>query len=244
MTILESYTNEQLTKIAEQSTSLNNFLINLGYTSSGGSTLYMARKKLRQLGIDYQSIFHIRRVTPRNESNVFVKDSTASQNCLRRMYKKGNYTPYKCSICGQGPVWNGKPMTLILDHINGCKTDDVLSNLRWVCPNCNQQLETTGFKKMRVDPLKSKKQHHYCSKCGKEIAEDGLCTVCFHKTLRKVVRPDREELKQMIRTTPFSELGERFGVCDNTIRKWCKAEKLPFRTKDIETYSDSEWEKV
>jgi hypothetical protein len=47
MTILESYTNEQLTKIAEQSTSLNNFLINLGYTSSGGSTLYMARKKLR-----------------------------------------------------------------------------------------------------------------------------------------------------------------------------------------------------
>ncbi len=35
-------------------------------------------------------------------------------------------------------------MTLILDHINGENHDDRLENLRWVCPNCNQQLPTTG----------------------------------------------------------------------------------------------------
>lgn len=135
-------------------------------------------------------------------------------------------------------------MTLILDHINGNHTDDRLSNLRWVCPNCNQQLDTTGFKKMRVNPLNSKKKHHYCTECGKEICADGMCNECFHKTLRKVDRPNREELKQMIRTTSFYQLGQNFGVNDNTIRKWCKSVKLPFRRKDIESYSDSEWEKV
>jgi len=65
---------------------------------------------------------------------------------LRNWYKKGNYTKYECSICGQEPFWNGKELTLILDHINGVHTDDRLENLRWVCPNCNYQLDTTNGK--------------------------------------------------------------------------------------------------
>jgi len=48
------------------------------------------------------------------------------------------------------PEWQNKPLTLILDHINGNNKDHRLENLRWVCPNCNQQLETTGFKSIRT----------------------------------------------------------------------------------------------
>jgi hypothetical protein len=33
----------------------------------------------------------------------------------------------------------------------------------------------------------------------------------------------------MIRTMPFTKIGEHFGVTDNAIRKWCDAEKLPRR---------------
>ena len=35
-----------------------------------------------------------------------------------------------------------------------------------------------------------------------------------------------------------------FGVTDNAIRKWCKLYNLPFKVKDIKTYSDEEWEKI
>ena len=43
------------------------------------------------------------------------------------------------------PIWQGKPLTLILDHKNGNNRDNRLENLHWVCPNCNQQLPTTGY---------------------------------------------------------------------------------------------------
>lgn len=58
---------------------------------------------------------------------------------------------------------------------------------------------------------------------------------------RKVERPSREELKNLIRTVSFCELGRRYGVSDNTIRKWCAFEKLPFKKSEIKSYSDEEW---
>ena len=64
-----------------------------------------------------------------------ICNSTLKQHLL--LYKE-----YKCEICGLGGEWQGKPMVLILDHINGNPTDNRLENLRFVCPNCNSQLPT------------------------------------------------------------------------------------------------------
>lgn len=61
---------------------------------------------------------------------------------------------------------------------------------------------------------------------------------------RKVERPNRESLKEMIRTTPFTTIGKNFGVSDNAIRKWCKSYDLPFKSSEIKKYSDEEWEKI
>jgi hypothetical protein len=36
-------------------------------------------------------------------------------------------------------VWNGKPLQLILDHINGNADDNNPNNLRLLCPNCDSQ---------------------------------------------------------------------------------------------------------
>lgn len=47
-----------------------------------------------------------------------------------------------CSVCNILPVWNDKPLNLVLDHINGIPNDWRLENLRLVCPNCDSQLPT------------------------------------------------------------------------------------------------------
>lgn len=141
---IDNFTSEQLAQLVAESDSFNDLIPKLGYNTRSGSNHNTVKSRLDKYGIDYSHFSNLHK-TERNEQNVFIENSSASQATLRRWYKKGNYTEYKCSICNMEPVWQGKPLTLILDHINGKNTDDRLENLRWVCPNCNQQLSTTGF---------------------------------------------------------------------------------------------------
>jgi hypothetical protein len=46
---------------------------------------------------------------------------------------------YVCGTCGQGGVWNGKPLTLEVHHKNRNFLDNRPRNLQFVCPNCHSQ---------------------------------------------------------------------------------------------------------
>ena len=73
----------------------------------------------------------------------------------------------------------------------------------------------------------------HCS-CGEEISYDAKqCRKCYIISKQIVDRPTKEELLELIKTTPFLTIGKQYGVTDNAIRKWCKAYDLPFRQKDI-----------
>ena len=63
-------------------------------------------------------------------------------------------------------------------------------------------------------------------------------------SLRRVERPNREEFKKMIRIMPFTQIGNKYNVSDNAIRKWCDFYNLPRRRKDIEKISDEDWELI
>lgn len=54
----------------------------------------------------------------------------------------------------------------------------------------------------------------------------------------------REELKDLIRTTPFTTIASQFGYTDNAIRKWCDKFNLPRKKSEINSYSDEEWTKI
>ncbi len=47
-----------------------------------------------------------------------------------------------CAICAIPGFWNEKPMTLIVDHIDGNAGNNMPENLRLLCPNCNSQTDT------------------------------------------------------------------------------------------------------
>lgn len=58
-----------------------------------------------------------------------------------RLIKDGVFE-HVCAECGLQPEWNGKKLTLALDHINGVNDHNRLENLRLLCPNCHSQTET------------------------------------------------------------------------------------------------------
>lgn len=73
---------------------------------------------------------------------IFVENSTFPRHSVKSRILLEELIEYRCSICGTDPEWQGKPMPLILDHINGVNNDNRLTNLRFVCSNCDSQLPT------------------------------------------------------------------------------------------------------
>ena len=94
------------------------------------------------------------------------------------------------------------------------------------------------------DEIKHGKRH-YCQRCGKLISSTAkYCLNCSSLMKRKVDRPSREELKNLIRNTPFTQIGQFYSVSDNAVRKWCKAYNLPHKREDIKNINNEDWFKI
>lgn len=65
-----------------------------------------------------------------------------SRDAIRKTIIRDRLIPYQCQSCGNSGEYNGQPLSLHLDHINGNKKDHTLSNLRFLCPNCHSQTDT------------------------------------------------------------------------------------------------------
>lgn len=72
------------------------------------------------------------------ETNTFK-----TQNSLRRYVLE--VQGHKCAECLLS-IWNGKPIPIELDHIDGNANNNSLDNLRLLCRNCHAQTPTYGAK--------------------------------------------------------------------------------------------------
>jgi 5-methylcytosine-specific restriction endonuclease McrA len=95
-----------------------------------GRTLQRARKR---------GTLHSRSVKKPLEILLLSKNRSAIK---RRLLKEG-ILKNECCRCGISE-WQGKPLSIQIDHINGVNDDYRLENLRMLCANCHSLTPTHG----------------------------------------------------------------------------------------------------
>tara|TARA_R100000406_G_scaffold63556_1_gene44486 strand:- start:157 stop:576 length:420 start_codon:yes stop_codon:yes gene_type:complete len=137
-------TKDELLKAVDGAQSMAEVVRKLGLNRSRG-TYSTLKKEFESYGIVPQ--FKKRRSTSAYAiEDIFCENSTYDRSTLRNRIIKEEILQYKCNECGIID-WNGNPLSLQLDHINGVPNDNRVENLRFLCPNCHSQTKTWGNKK-------------------------------------------------------------------------------------------------
>lgn len=152
-------------------------------------------------------------------------------------------------------------------NYNGAKSwlkiRDELKKCNLVCANCHRLIhaglidnpkesnfndefyewDLTEYKQVNqnLEPIDA---DYTCPQCGGyKTAKASVCAKCAAQNQRHF-EITRTELKNLIRTTSFTQIGKRFGVSGNAIKKRCIQLGLPSLKKDIKKYTDEEWELI
>lgn len=152
MTNQVRHTEERLRVAVGASTSFREVVRRLGINPVGGNQAHVARR-IRALGIDTSHFTQTRRGTPKGSSGSLL--TVRLPECgrvpgvrLRRELLRSGVAE-RCAECAIGPEWNGRPLTLEVDHVSGDWWDNRPENLRLLCPNCHAVTDTYRGRRRR-----------------------------------------------------------------------------------------------
>lgn len=227
------YTDQEARDAIAASFSYAETLRRLELCATGGNWLTL-RRWAQRWGITTEhfdrnaSSAALARARGRPLAEILVADSRYSRSSLKKRLWAEGLKPRACELCGQTEVWCGRPLGLILDHINGVRDDNRLENLQIVCPNCAATLDTHCGRKNRREVTRTcercsaafrpnRPEQRYCSSaCGVRYERKGKP----NPALRRIERPPHDQLLNEIARTSYSAVGRKYGVSDNAIRKW------------------------
>lgn len=211
-TKFNKFSKDEVETIVKDNTEWLSIMKALGYSTC--AHVKVLQSKLDKLGIKYDHV-DPKYESPWNRrelSDVLVKDSNhISMTTLKNRLKRELGWEHRCVQC-KLTEWNGQPIPIQIDHINGDHWDNRLENLRFLCPNCHAQTDTYCGKNTKIHkdkkaqivivdvskeqaPRKAplvknqrnshkKKPDTYCEDCKKlmRLSKTGLCRACYNKS--------------------------------------------------------------
>lgn len=219
------HTKELLEPIIKESKTWAEVCRKLGLKPMTGSQTHI-KKRATKFNIDFSHFvgksFNAGRTFKRKDALEYCYNgSKITSHRLKLILIRDGYKNKKCENCNN-TKWLNKKIPLELHHIDGNHFNNEFDNLKILCPNCHS-LAAIEMKEKKKVKTKVKKIN-FCE-CGKIIQiKSKRCQKCHQKNLRKVkLRPTHKELINSIGLIGYCTTGRKYGVSDNTIRKWIKA---------------------
>lgn len=253
MNKIDSLSDSDFLEAVSKSACYSDVLRFFGLSTTSSSYIRYVKNRMLKMNCSFGVVMTHRggSKSTRSLSEILVTDSDYDNTkYLKKRLVDNGILEYKCYVCGNDGCWNGKKLVLVLDHINGVKTDNRIENLRLLCPNCDSQTDTfkgknkkyfqkdcdistidTNFSGYELDKIE-----YFCKDCGKKICRGAIrCVNCYRKIISDVSRrPEKDILLKLVKSNSFENVGRMFNVSGNTIKKWLKHYDLPTLRNDID----------
>lgn len=217
--------------------------------SLSGAVYRMLKQRLLQDGIDFSHINNSEKINIKVKKHIPLEEILTEKSAYSRRHLKkrlidNGILENKCCECGITNIWNNKPISLQLDHINGIRDDNRIENLRFLCPNCHSQTENySGKHKLKKKNINVDKKVLIEILNQNTIKESAKILRTSEYVLRNEIKNNnivynkklfkdkphkrkfeiaKDDLEKLIKEKSFEEIGRMYGVNGNSIRKRCK----------------------
>ena len=146
------YSIAELESAVAKSNSILEVMRVLELRPAGGSHSHLSRR-IKKLGLDTSHMYKtshnkgIKALNRKTPDEILIKLPLGSNREKAKVLRRALLeikVPYKCVECNLEGIWNSKEIILEIDHIDGDSTNNVRSNLRFICPNCHSQCKDTN----------------------------------------------------------------------------------------------------
>lgn len=219
------YTEQQFIDAVATSSSIAQVLVKLNLAAKGGN-FATAKKRIKQLNLDTSHMTHQgwskgKVFGPKRDIQDYLSNTIpiASHALHQRLITSGLKSRI-CESC-QLTTWFGDPIPLELHHIDGNNTNNNLSNLQLLCPNCHARTDNYRGKNIQL-VTRASKDTVTINTSVKPVKSRKL----RERKPRPTKCPPQTELEILLWQMPTTKIAEKYSVSDKAVEKWCKHYQL------------------